>query len=41
MPELPQILARVTSEEDKMNIREGSEQVVRILNTLMASQTTL
>lgn len=41
MPPLPQILARVTSEEDKTNIREGSEQVVRILNTLMASQTTL
>jgi flagellar biosynthesis GTPase FlhF len=40
-PPLAQILARVTSEEDKKNIREGSEQVVRILNTLMASQTTL
>ena len=39
--QLPQILARVTSEEDKTNIRDGSEQVVRILNTLMASQATL
>lgn len=38
---LAQILARVTLEEDKTNIREGSEQVVRILNTLLASQATL
>lgn len=41
MSPLVQILARVTLEEDKMNIREGSEQVVRILNTLLASQATL